>query len=34
MLERIFNQAKDKNVAAVVIYAKATADNKAYVDSE
>lgn len=33
-MERIYQQAKDKNVAALVIYAKATADNKAYVDSE
>ncbi len=32
-MDRIFDQAKDKNVAALVIYAKATADNKAYVDS-
>lgn len=33
-MDKIFDQAKDKNVAALVIYAKATADNKAYVDSE
>ena len=33
-MDRIFDQAKDKNVAALVIYAKPTADNKAYVDSE
>lgn len=33
-MERIYQQAKDKNVAALVIYAKVTADNKAYVDSE
>ena len=33
-MDRIFDQAKDKNVAALVIYAKSTADNKAYVDSE
>ena len=32
-MDKIFDQAKDKNVAALVIYAKATADNKAYVDS-
>lgn len=33
-MERIYQQAKDKNVAALVIYAKVAADNKAYVDSE
>ena len=33
-MDKIFDQAKDKNVAALVIYAKSTADNKAYVDSE
>lgn len=32
-MDRIFDQAKDKNVAALVIYAKSVADNKAYVDS-
>ena len=31
---KIFDQAKDKNVAALIIYAKSTADNKAYVDSK
>ena len=31
-MDKIFDQAKDKNVAALVIYAKAVADNKAYVD--
>lgn len=31
-MDRIYDQAKDQNVAALVIYAKATADNKAYVD--
>lgn len=30
--ERIYDQAKDQNVAAIVIYAKETADNKAYTD--
>lgn len=30
---KIFDQAKDKNVAALIIYAKSTADNKAYVDA-
>ena len=33
-MDKIFDQAKDKNVAALVIYAKASADNKAYSDSE
>lgn len=33
-MDKIFDQAKDKNVAALIIYAKETADNKAYVDSE
>ena len=33
-MDRIFDHAKDKNVAALIIYAKSTADNKAYVDSE
>lgn len=32
-MDRIYDQAKDKNVAALVIYAKETADNKAYMDS-
>jgi len=32
-VDKIFDQAKDKNVAALVIYAKSTADNKAYIDS-
>lgn len=32
-MERIFDQAKDKNVAAIVIYGKGT-DGKAYVDAE
>ena len=31
---KIFDQAKDKNVAALIIYAESTADNKAYVDSK
>lgn len=31
-MDRIYDQAKDQNVAALVIYAKTTADNKAYVD--
>lgn len=31
-IERIFDHADDKNVAAVVIYGKTTADGKAYVD--
>lgn len=31
-MDRIYDQAKDQNVAALVIYAKATADNKAYTD--
>ena len=30
---KIFDQAKDKNVAALIIYAKSTSDNKAYVDA-
>lgn len=30
--ERIYDQAKDQNVAAIVIHAKETADNKAYTD--
>ena len=33
-MDRIYDQAKDQNVAALVIYAKETADNKAYADSE
>lgn len=33
-MERIYDQAKDQNVAALVIYAKAIADNKAYSDSK
>lgn len=32
-MDKIFDQAKDKNVAALVIYAKTAEDNKAYVDS-
>lgn len=32
-MDRIYDQAKDQNVAALVIYAKETADNKAYADS-
>ena len=32
-MEKIFDQAKDKNVAAIVIYGKGT-DGKAYVDAE
>lgn len=31
-MDRIYDQAKDQNVAALVIYAKETADNKAYAD--
>lgn len=31
-MERIYDQAKDKNVAAIVIYGKGT-DDKAYVDA-
>ena len=31
-MDRIYDQAKDQNVAAIVIYAKTTADNKAYTD--
>lgn len=31
-MERIYDQAKDKNVAALLIYGKTTTDNKAYVD--
>nr|DAL41134.1 MAG TPA_asm: hypothetical protein [Caudoviricetes sp.] len=30
--ERIFDHADDKNVAAIVIYGKETADGKAYID--
>ena len=30
--ERIFDHADDKNVAAIIIYGKATPDGKAYVD--
>ena len=33
MTSRIFNDAKDKNVSAVVIYGK-TSDTKAYVNSD
>lgn len=33
-MDRIYDQAKDQNVAALVIYAKETADDKAYADSE
>lgn len=33
-MDRIYDQAKDQNVAALVIHAKETADNKAYADSE
>lgn len=33
-MDKIFDQAKDKNVAALIIYAKPAADNKAYVDSK
>ena len=33
-MDRIYDQAKDQNVAALVIYAKETTDNKAYSDSE
>lgn len=32
-MDRIYDQAKDKNVAAIVIYGKGT-DGKAYVDAE
>lgn len=32
-MERIYNDAKDKNVAAVVIYGK-TSDTKAYIDAD
>ena len=32
-MEKIFDQAKDKNVSAVVIYGKGT-DGKAYADAE
>lgn len=32
-MERIYDQAKDQNVAAIVIYGKAE-DTKAYVDSD
>ena len=32
-MDRIYDQAKDQNVAALVIYAKETADNKAYSDA-
>ena len=31
---KIYNDAKDKNVSAVVIYGKTSGDTKAYVDSE
>nr|DAD58043.1 MAG TPA: hypothetical protein [Caudoviricetes sp.] len=31
-MERIYDQAKDQNVAAIVIYGKAEADGKAYAD--
>ena len=31
-MDRIYDQAKDQNVAALVIYAKANADGKAYSD--
>lgn len=31
-MEKIFDQAKDKNVAAIVVYGKGT-DGKAYVDA-
>lgn len=33
-MDRIYDQAKDQNVAALVIYGKTTTDNKAYSDSE
>ena len=33
-MDRIYDQAKDQNVAALVIYGKETTDNKAYSDSE
>lgn len=33
-MDRIYDQAKDQNVAALVIYAKETADNKAYSDEK
>lgn len=32
-MDRIFDQAKDQNVAALLIYGKTTADGKAYTDS-
>ena len=32
-MDRIYDQAKDKNVAAIVIYGKGT-DGKAYVDAD
>lgn len=31
-MDRIYDQAKDQNVAALLIYGKTTTDNKAYVD--
>ena len=31
-MEKIFDQAKDKNIAAIVVYGKGT-DGKAYVDA-
>lgn len=33
-MDRIYDQAKDQNVSALVVYAKEIADNKAYADSE
>ena len=33
-MDRIYDQSKDQDVAALVIYGKETTDNKAYSDSE
>ena len=33
-MEKIYDQAKDQNVAALIIYGKSTADGKAYADSD
>lgn len=33
-MERIYDQAKDQNVAALLIYGKEIADNKAYLDED
>lgn len=33
-MDKIYNQAKDKNVAAVLVYCKGGSDTKAYVDAE